>query len=64
LSSDRALRAFSISMTTSTERLSVLALTFPFVKYSHGFLEKSNPPKLFTWRLPAGHCGHSLQLES
>jgi hypothetical protein len=47
LSSLRALRALSISIMTSTERLSVLAFIFPFVKYSHGFFEKSNPSKLF-----------------
>lgn len=37
LSSEMALRALSISMTTSTDRLRVEALTLPSVKYLHGF---------------------------
>lgn len=46
LSSESAFNALNISITTRTERLKVLALTFPLVKYSQGFAEKSNPPKL------------------
>lgn len=64
LSSDRAFKAFSISITTRTDKLRVLAFTFPLVKYSQGFLEKSNPSKLVTLKEPVGHEGHSLQLES
>jgi len=37
LSSDKALRALNISIMTSTDKLSVDAFTFPFVKYSHGW---------------------------
>ena len=62
LSSERAFKALSISITTSTERLRVLALTLPFVKYSQGFFEKSIPPKLLT--VKPVHDGHSLQFES
>ena len=43
LSSDKAFNALSISITTNTERLRVLALTLPLVKYSQGFLLKSIP---------------------
>ena len=37
LSSEIAFRAFSISITTSTDRERVEALTLPSVKYLHGF---------------------------
>lgn len=43
LSSDRAFKAFNISITTRTDSERVLALIFPLVKYSHGFAEKSRP---------------------
>jgi hypothetical protein len=49
-------------MTTRTERLRVLALTLPLVKYSHGFFEKSIPKKLETSK-PV-QWGHSDQFES
>lgn len=62
LSSERAFIALSISITTRTERLRVLALTLPLVKYSQGFLEKSKPPKFLT--VKPVQLGHSLQLES
>ena len=64
LSSDKALSALNISMTTNTDKLNVDALTFPLVKYSHGLFEKSIPPKLFTWNDSLGHDGHSDQFES
>lgn len=44
LSSDKALRALNISITTKTDKLRVEALTFPLVKYSQGLFEKSIPP--------------------
>ena len=39
-SSDNALNELNISIATSTVKESVIALTFPVEKYSHGF-----PPK-------------------
>jgi hypothetical protein len=48
LSSDKAFKALNISITTNTDKLKVLAFILPFVKYSHGFLEKSKLSKLFT----------------
>jgi hypothetical protein len=59
LSSERALRALSISITTNTERLRVLALTLPLVKYSHGFFEKSIPKNGAA--VNPSQLGHSLQ---
>lgn len=64
LSSESAFKALNISMTTRTDRLRVLALTLPLVKYSQGFLEKSKWSKLFGWKDPLGHEGHSLQFLS
>lgn len=48
LSSDKAFKALNISITTKTDKLKVLALTLPLVKYSQGLLEKSMPRMLFT----------------
>lgn len=39
-SSERAFRELNISMATKTERERVVALTFPYWKYSHGSLSK------------------------
>ena len=62
LSSEMALSALSISITTRTERESVEALTLPLVKYSHGAADKSIPStKLFTLKsFHSGHCDQVL----
>lgn len=64
LSSDNAFNALNISITTKTDKLKVEAFTFPLVKYSHGLLVKSIPPKLFTLKESLGHEGHSDQLDN
>lgn len=59
LSSEIALRAFSISITTSTDRDRVEALTFPSVKYLHGsWLRSSSGMKLAGENSSLVHVGH------
>merc|ERR1719263_1876127 len=66
-SSERALRALSISMTTRTEREKVEAVALPLVKYSHGLAERSMPTPLAAhWRKsgvyePYGKSAHLPQ---
>jgi len=47
-SSDKALKAFNISIITKTVRDKVAGFYFPQVKYKQGSLEKSYFPKLAT----------------
>jgi hypothetical protein len=59
LSSEIALSAFNISITTRTERDRVDAFIFPDVKYEHGLFAKSCPSiKLTGENSSFGHDGH------
>jgi len=64
LSSEMAFIALSISINTRTESDRVEAFTLPTVKYVHGFVEKSIPPKFEGEKSDFGHDGHSPQCES
>jgi len=61
-SSEIALHALNISITTNTVKDSVTGFRFPVVKYKQAFLVKSNPLKLFT--VKSVHFSQSDQVVS